>query len=336
MKKILLAIIALFTVNIYSQNSSGILPYLNVSTGLSPINLVYVQAGTNIWQKTDVSNLILPISQINNLQTNLDAKYPLIGNPSNFLTSITSGQVITALGFTPYNSTNPAGYIASFTETDPLFDTKFATKTTTNLTEGSNLYFTDARARAAISLTTTGQTGLSTYTSGVINIPNYTVTAGTGIGVSSNVITNTLPDQTVVLTGANNFGVSGTYPSFTLTQYIPADNIVTRTINSSTYTISATKIATVKYNIKITCTASIGSNSSGKVLFQYSTNGGSTWVDAGEVENSNTVSLAIVLNSTTTQSGFIVWNVPANALCRLVPTTTGTTTITWIRGQETY
>lgn len=35
-------------------------------------------------------------------------------------------------------------------------------------------------------------------------------------------------------------------------------------------------------------------------------------------------------------TGFIVWNVPANALCRLVPTSSGTTTITWIRGQETY
>lgn len=36
--------------------------------------------------------------------------YPLTGNPSNFLTSITSGNVTTALGFTPYNATNPSGY----------------------------------------------------------------------------------------------------------------------------------------------------------------------------------------------------------------------------------
>lgn len=39
----------------------------------------------------------------------------------------------------------------------------------------SQLYFTDARARAAISLTTTGSSGASTYnsTTGVLNIPNY-------------------------------------------------------------------------------------------------------------------------------------------------------------------
>jgi hypothetical protein len=34
-------------------------------------------------------------------------------NPSGYLTSITSGMVTTALGFTPYNATNPSGYITS-------------------------------------------------------------------------------------------------------------------------------------------------------------------------------------------------------------------------------
>lgn len=116
----------------------------------------------------------------------------------------------------------------------------------------------------------------------------------------------------------------------------PQTTTVTRPLNSTTFTISSTKEAIVRYNIKISCTASIGSNSLGRINFQYSTNGGSSWIDAGEIENSNTVTLAIALNSITTQSGFIVWKVPANALCRLVPTNTGTTTITWIRGQEEY
>jgi len=45
---------------------------------------------------------------------------------------------------------------------------------TDSVAEGStNLYFTDARARAAISLTTTGTSGAATYTNGVINIPQY-------------------------------------------------------------------------------------------------------------------------------------------------------------------
>jgi hypothetical protein len=48
--------------------------------------------------------------------------------------------------------------------------------TTTNISEGTNLYFTDSRARLALSLTTTGNSGVSTYNNatGVFNIPDYT------------------------------------------------------------------------------------------------------------------------------------------------------------------
>ncbi len=43
-----------------------------------------------------------------------------------------------------------------------------------------------------------------------------TYTAGTGISISGNTITNTLPDQTVKITGAGATTVSGTYPNFTV------------------------------------------------------------------------------------------------------------------------
>lgn len=59
---------------------------------------------------------------------------------------------------------------------------------TTNIAEGTNLYYTDARSRAAISLTTTGSSGASTYVSGVLNIPNYTI-AGLGGVPTSRVLT---------------------------------------------------------------------------------------------------------------------------------------------------
>jgi hypothetical protein len=67
----------------------------------------------------------------------------------------------------------------------------------------SQLYFTDARARAALS-------------------------AGTGISYNSTtgVITNSSPDQTVSITASSGISVSGTYPSFTvastITQYTDA------------------------------------------------------------------------------------------------------------------
>jgi hypothetical protein len=60
--------------------------------------------------------------------------------------------------------------------------------TTSLVTEGSNLYFTNARSRSAISLTTTGTSGSATYDSatGVLNIPNYEggITLGTPNGLS--------------------------------------------------------------------------------------------------------------------------------------------------------
>ena len=54
-------------------------------------------------------------------------------------------------------------------------DKTFQTLDTTAVIEATNLYFTDARARLAISLTTTNTSGAATYnnTTGVLNIPDY-------------------------------------------------------------------------------------------------------------------------------------------------------------------
>jgi hypothetical protein len=71
--------------------------------------------------------------------------------------------------------------------------------TTTNINEGTNLYYTDARARGAVS-------------------------AGTGISYVSGtgVITNAAPDQTVVLTAGTGISTSGTYPNFTIANTSPS------------------------------------------------------------------------------------------------------------------
>jgi hypothetical protein len=71
--------------------------------------------------------------------------------------------------------------------------------TTTNIAEGTNEYFTQARARASLS-------------------------AGTAISYdnSTGVITNSAPDQTVSLTGGTGISTSGTYPNFTITNTSPS------------------------------------------------------------------------------------------------------------------
>jgi hypothetical protein len=71
--------------------------------------------------------------------------------------------------------------------------------TTAQVTEVTNLYFTDSRARLALS----GSTGIS-----------YNNTTG--------VITNSAPDQTVALTASTGISVTGTYPNFTITNTSPS------------------------------------------------------------------------------------------------------------------
>jgi len=58
-----------------------------------------------------------------------------------------------------------------------------------------------------------------------INLPSSpTYTAGTGIDLTSNIITNTAPDQTVVLTNGTGINVTGTYPNFTVANTSPASS----------------------------------------------------------------------------------------------------------------
>lgn len=237
--------------------------------------------------------------------------YPLSGNPSGFISSVPAQSYSSLTGkpttLSGYGITDPI-VLSSGTYSNPSWitgitwskisstPTSFSgyniSETTTDLPEGTNQYYTNTRARAALSLTTTGA-GIPTYTGGVLNIP-------------------------------------------TPTTYIPSINSVTRLINSSTFTPSSTLQATLIYNVSISCTASIGSASTGTVNLQYSTNGGSTWATVSTLSNSNTVTLALTLNAITVQSAALMAVIPVNALCRLVPTTAGTTTITYISGQEIY
>jgi hypothetical protein len=48
------------------------------------------------------------------------------------------------------------------------------------------------------------------------------LSAGTGISLVSNIVTNTAPDQTIGLTAGTGIGVSGTYPNFTISNTAPS------------------------------------------------------------------------------------------------------------------
>jgi hypothetical protein len=117
--------------------------------------------------------------------------------------------------------------------------------TTSDITEGSNLYYTDARARGSISLTTSGTSGAATYNSstGVLNIPQYqggvtSITAGAGISVNASTgavtITNTITNTNQLTNGAGFL----TAESDTL-QSVTSRGASTSVAITSTSTISA-------------------------------------------------------------------------------------------------
>lgn len=148
--------------------------------------------------------------------------------------------------------------------TTARFNTAFGTKTTANLTEGSNLYFTDERVDDRVAnLVVAGASISKTYddAAGTLTIantaPDQTValTDGTGITTSGTypnfTITNSSPDQTVALSSGTGISTSGTYPNFTITNSAP-DQTVALTAGSNVsvsgtypnFTIAATDTQT--------------------------------------------------------------------------------------------
>ena len=119
-----------------------------------------------------------------------------------------------------YNTSTGALTLTKQDTTTLIANVTLAPFSTTNLAEGTNLYFTDARARTAISLTTTGTSGAASYnnTTGVFNIPQYQAALTnpvTGTGTtnyvakwsSSSAITDSL-----IFDNGTNVGISNATP----------------------------------------------------------------------------------------------------------------------------
>ena len=103
-----------------------------------------------------------------------------------------------------------------------------ATLNTANVPENTNLYYTNARSRAAISLTTTGTTGAATYdnATGILNIPSY-IGGVTSFNTRTGAIVLSSSDVTTALT------------------YIPVPNNRSLTINGVSYDLSADRSWTI-------------------------------------------------------------------------------------------
>ena len=193
-----------------------------------------------------------------------------------------------------------------------------------------------AAKQNSLTLTTTGS-GAATLIGSTLNIPTPVVnayTAGTGISVSGNVITNTSPDQTVVIAGSNGVTASGTYPNFNIQQTTPTyNNAPGRTLGTS-FRPSTTRPTRVSYTVSITTAISLlNLNSAGSVALQISSdNINFTTINSAGISRTLAVSISVGLNETTMFN--IQGEVPAGFYCRLQGTVSGGATSTFTSGQE--
>lgn len=302
----------------WTQSNNASLDFIKnkpiLGTAASTNSSDYATAAQGTLAATAIQPGVLT-STLSNYVTNTSLSTTL-GNyvTSSALTSALGGYATTTAlssGLSGKENTITAGTTSQYWRGDKTWQTLNSTV----VPEGTNLYYTDIRARASNS-------------------------AGTGISYNSTtgVITNSAPDQNVTLNSGTGISVTGTYPTFTVSSTITSPTInsgVFRTTNSN-YTISTTQMATVNYSINITVTNPllIGT-STGTAFLEYSTNGGSTWTTISQISNSSGVGITVTLALTTGGSMILSGTIPANALTRIRTTTSGTASVTYITGQET-
>jgi len=219
--------------------------------------------------------------------------------------ALTSAQIATVLGGTPLKASDTTAMLANYVRSSTL-----------------SSYATTASVMSLL-----GSYATKTFFS-----------AGTGISYNpgTGVITNTAPDQTVTLTAGNGITVTGTYPSFTISAYQPTANYPTRATNTN-FTISATKKAFVAYSVKcqVTNPLLVGTSTATAYL-EYSTDGGTNWLNPTITENSSGVGITVTVQLTNAQTGVLSGEIPVNALVRIRAVTSGTAAVTVSKSYELY
>lgn len=140
-----------------------------------------------------------------------------------FTGTVTSVSVTSANGF--------AGTVANPTTTPAIT----LSTTVTGLVKGNGTALSAASAgtdyvapgaitTSGLTMTTARLLGRTTASTGAVE----EITVGTGLSLTAGTLSNSAPDQTVVLTAGTGISTSGTYPNFTITNTAP-DQIVSLT-----------------------------------------------------------------------------------------------------------
>ena len=192
---------------------------------------------TQTYVNTAVSNLVA--SAPSTLDT-LNELAIALGNDPNFATTIATsiGTKVpqtrtltingTAYDLSADRSWSIASGVTSFNTRTGAITSASGDYTTAQVTESGNLYYTNARVRLAISLTTTGTSGAASYDNitGILNIPQYQGGV-TSFNTRTGAITLSSTDVTTALT------------------YTPVTNARTLTINGDAYDLTADRTWTI-------------------------------------------------------------------------------------------
>jgi hypothetical protein len=156
-------------------------------------------------------------------------------NPSGYLTGITSSQVTTALGFTPYNATNPSGYITGITSSNVTTALGFTPYNATN-PSGYISGITSGMVTTALGYTPYNSSNPSGYITSSALSPYLPLAGGTITGPiyspqydnSSRIMFNSASTYYLGLTG--NVSTSG--GSLSMVQYNSASGALANVVNS--------------------------------------------------------------------------------------------------------
>lgn len=102
--------------------------------------------------------------------------------------------------------------------------------------------------------------------------------------------------------------------------------------------VDAAKDSTVRYNVSTSTTSTIGGPGTSLVALKICATNNATegsWTTVATLENDQTITLAVILNSLQTVKGQLCADVPAGWYRKLVNSGTGTHTETFVFGQKT-
>jgi len=275
--------------------------------------------------------------------------YPLTGNPSGFISGITSQQIINALGFTPYNSTNPNAYLTSITNTQitnalgfvPISPNGTALQYIAG--NGQKLTFPTIPA-AQVNSDWNSVSGVSQ----ILNKPVVTSTAvlNDSLAAIRASINTKMPSSNgytdararAALSAGSGISYNATTGQISATSQANPTytyNYPTRPINSTAFQISTTKEAIVTYAVSHTVALTLLVSAGGSTVFlETSANGTTGWQiisSAGYVES---LGVGVSVNKTLTSN--VQGVIPPGYFARLRVVTTGGGSATFSNAQERF